>query len=110
MSGDWVRVGKSKSFASDGAFGVKVGNVDICLVRLGGKFFALDNRCTHAEAQLSAGELEDGELACPLHGARFDVKTGDALTPPAVRPVQTHEVKLDGDDVLIRLNGAPTAS
>lgn len=82
--------------------------MEICLVRLGDRYYALDNRCTHAEAQLSAGDVEEGEIACPLHGARFDLKTGRAMTPPATMPVRTHEVKVDGDDLYVRLSEIPT--
>jgi 3-phenylpropionate/trans-cinnamate dioxygenase ferredoxin component len=107
---EWAKVGKKKDFSSDGAFGVKVGEANICLVRLGGKYYALDDRCTHAEAMLSAGEVEDGEVMCPLHGARFNLGTGEAVTPPATVPVKTHEVKVEGDDVLVRLSDVPAAS
>ena len=107
---EWVRVGRRKDFATDGAYGIKVDGKDICLVRLGDKFYALDNRCTHAESLLSPGEVEDGEIACPLHGARFDLKTGEAVTPPATLPVRTHEVSLTGDDVMVRLSDVPAAS
>ena len=106
---DWSRVGKRKDFAADGVFGLKVGGLDICLVKLGDRFYALDNRCSHAEAQLSAGDLDEGEVMCPLHGARFNAATGEALTPPATLPVRTHDVRIDGDDVMVRLSDAPTA-
>ena len=106
---EWVRVGKKKEFTSDGTFAVKAGESDICLVRLGGKYFAMDDRCTHAEAMLSAGELDDGEIMCPLHGARFNLATGEAVTPPATVPVRTHEVKVEGDEILVRLSDVPAA-
>jgi 3-phenylpropionate/trans-cinnamate dioxygenase ferredoxin component len=105
----WVRVGKKSDFASDGVFAVKAGDTDVCVVKLGDNLYALDNRCTHAEAQLSAGDVEEGEVVCPLHGARFDVKTGEALTPPATVPVRTHELKVQGDEVLVRLSDVPAA-
>lgn len=105
----WVRVGRRQDFSSDGAYGVKVNGQDVCLVRLNEKFFALDDRCTHAESLLSPGDVEDGEIVCPLHGARFDLKTGEAVTPPATLPVRTHEVRLEGDDVMVRLIDVPAA-
>jgi len=105
---EWVRVGSKKDFAAEGTFAVTVGGQNVCLVRLGGNYFALDDRCTHADSMLSAGEVEDGEIACALHGARFDLKTGEALTPPAVKPVRAHEVKVDGDEVMIRLSNVPS--
>ncbi len=105
---EWVRVGGKKDFSAEGAFAVKVNGQDVCLVQLGGKFYAMDDRCTHAESMLSSGEVEDGEVVCALHGARFDPKTGDALTPPAVKPVRTHEVKVEGDNVMVRLSDVPS--
>jgi 3-phenylpropionate/trans-cinnamate dioxygenase ferredoxin component len=104
---DWVNVGKVKDFATEGTHALNVKGTSVCLVQLGGKYFALDDRCTHAEAMLSAGEVEDGEVACPLHGARFDLKTGAAMTPPATMPVRTHGVKVEGDNVLISLSDIP---
>lgn len=108
MSG-WVKVGKAKDFAVEGAHGIFVGDVSVCLVQLGGKYYALDDRCTHAESTLSGGEVEDGEIACPLHGARFDLKTGAAITPPATMPVRRHDVKTEGDDVWVKLSDIPAA-
>jgi 3-phenylpropionate/trans-cinnamate dioxygenase ferredoxin subunit len=69
-----------------------------------GTLTAFDNSCTHAHAMLSGCDVEDGEVACPLHGARFSVSTGQALTLPAVRPVRMHEVKIEGEDVFIKTN------
>jgi 3-phenylpropionate/trans-cinnamate dioxygenase ferredoxin subunit len=103
----WITVGKVNDFSREGTHAVTVGDTQICLVQLGGQYYALDDRCSHAEAMLSAGEVEDGEVACPLHGARFDLKSGAAMTPPATMPVRTHAVKVEGDSVLIRLSDIP---
>ncbi len=63
------------------------------------KLFALDDTCTHAEASLAEGWVEDCQVECPLHGAAFDLRSGDALCPPATQPVATHKVELRGDEV-----------
>ena len=54
--------------------------------------YALDDMCTHAEASLSEGEVYDCKIECPLHGAEFDIKTGQAVTPPATKDVKTYDV------------------
>ena len=74
---------------------------DLCVVRQGSEVFAIDDMCSHAEASLSEGEVSDGKIECWLHGAEFDLRTGEALTPPATAPVQSYRVAIDGDSVAI---------
>jgi 3-phenylpropionate/trans-cinnamate dioxygenase ferredoxin component len=71
------------------------------LYRSEGEFFATDNRCTHAEALMSEGYLEDGCIECPLHQARFDIRTGAALCAPATEPLRTYPVKREGEEIYI---------
>ena len=75
----------------------------ICVARLGDEVFALDDTCTHSDASLSEGEIIDVAIECWLHGAHFDLRTGEALTPPAVTPLQRYEVKVDGDAVTVEI-------
>lgn len=75
----------------------------ICVARIGDEVFALDDTCTHSDASLSEGEIIDGAIECWLHGAHFDLRTGEALTPPAVTPLQRYEVKVDGDAVTVEI-------
>ncbi|MEP7159946.1 MAG: bifunctional 3-phenylpropionate/cinnamic acid dioxygenase ferredoxin subunit [Dermatophilaceae bacterium] len=67
---------------------------DITVFHCGGSFYALDDTCSHAQASLAEGWVEDGQVECPLHGAAFDLRTGEALCPPATRPVATHKVEV----------------
>jgi 3-phenylpropionate/trans-cinnamate dioxygenase ferredoxin subunit len=76
----------------------------VALFNAGGTFYAIDDVCTHDGGPLAEGELEGCEIECPRHGARFDVRTGAALCMPAVEPVATHEVKIEGDTILVRVN------
>lgn len=103
---DFIRIGKTKDFSETVGTGVQVNGRRVCIVRQGDKCFAFDDRCTHAESLLSGGDVEDGEISCPLHGARFAVASGEAMTLPAVKPVQTHEVKVQGDEVFVKLSDA----
>ncbi len=73
----------------------------IALFNVGGRFYAVDDTCTHEEASLSAGALSGEIVACPKHGSRFHLPTGRVLSLPAVRPVDTYEVKVEGTDVLV---------
>ena len=76
----------------------------VALCNVDGELYALEDICTHAFAHLSEGGLEGGQIKCPLHGAKFDVKTGKALTLPAVKAVPTHELKIEDGNVYIALN------
>ncbi len=74
---------------------------EIALYRIAGEFFATDDTCTHAHGSLSEGYVEGEEIECPLHGARFNIRTGEATCPPATEPLATYEVKVEGEDILI---------
>jgi 3-phenylpropionate/trans-cinnamate dioxygenase ferredoxin subunit len=76
----------------------------VALFNVDGAFYAIDDVCTHDGGPLAEGKLEGCEIECPRHGARFDVRTGAVLCMPAIEPVTTHEVKVEGDSVLVRVN------
>ena len=75
----------------------------ICLTRVGSEVFAISDTCSHSEASLSEGDIEGFKIECWLHGAEFDVRTGEALTPPAVAPVKSYPVTIDGDSVTVEM-------
>jgi nitrite reductase/ring-hydroxylating ferredoxin subunit len=76
----------------------------VAVFNVDGTFFAIRNVCTHEEAPLSEGEVvEEETVVCPWHGACFSLRTGEALTPPAIEPVQTYPVVLREDDVCVEL-------
>jgi nitrite reductase/ring-hydroxylating ferredoxin subunit len=80
---------------------VEVGNEQILLVNVDGTIHACDDVCSHSYASLSEGDLAGAEVQCPLHGAMFNVVTGEVLTPPADEPLRLFEVRIEGDDVLV---------
>lgn len=100
---EFVKVGKTFDFPETEGKNVSVNGQSICIARNKNTFYAFDDRCTHAESRLSGGDVEGCEILCPLHGARFSIETGEALTLPAVRPVRTHEVRIEGDQVFVKL-------
>ena len=76
----------------------------IAIFNCGGTFYAIGDTCSHAEASLAQGQLLGGcKVACPLHGAQFDLKTGEALTFPAVTPVESYPVTLSGTSILLEV-------
>lgn len=80
---------------------VELDGKDVCVVRQGKEVFAIEDLCSHAEASLSEGEVSQGKIECWLHGAEFDLRTGQALTPPAIASVKTYTVTIDGEKVTI---------
>ena len=75
----------------------------IALCNVNGDFYAIDDVCTHDGGPLDQGVLEGDRVECPRHGAKFDVKTGRAVVLPAVRPVKTYPVAVEGDEVKVRV-------
>ena len=79
----------------------EIDGVPVLVCHVEGQFYATVNRCTHARQLLSEGRLRGFEITCPLHGARFDVRNGACLSPPASRPVPTLPVELEGGKVYV---------
>ncbi len=86
---------------------VEVEQGRILLVNVGGNLHAMDDICSHAYASLAEGDLNGDEVECPLHGSAFNVVTGEAMTPPANESVQTYELRVEGQNILL---GPPKAS
>jgi 3-phenylpropionate/trans-cinnamate dioxygenase ferredoxin subunit len=77
------------------------GGIEVAVYRIDGEYFAIEDVCTHDYGQLADGEVDGHQVICPRHGARFDLRTGEALTPPAYRPVDTYPVRVNNDRVVI---------
>lgn len=75
----------------------------ICVTRVGSEVFAFSDTCTHSEASLSEGDVLDNKIECWLHGAEFDLRTGEAVTLPATEALKTYAVRVDGDSVTIEI-------
>jgi len=74
---------------------------EVAVCNVDGAFYAIANVCTHDGGPLDQGELEGDQIECPRHGARFDVKTGRPLTLPAVVPVKSYPVQVEGGEVKV---------
>ncbi|HEY6450735.1 MAG TPA: non-heme iron oxygenase ferredoxin subunit [Candidatus Cybelea sp.] len=95
------RVATTSEIAPGTTRRVVADSIEILLCNVGGKIYAIEDVCTHDGGPLDQGELEGEHVICPRHGATFDVRTGDALTLPAVMPLMTFEVVVEGDDVFV---------
>ena len=98
---DFVKVAKTSDLADDDIMLVEVGDERIVLSNIGGSFYAIGDVCTHADGPLSEGDVEGGEVECPWHGSRFDLRTGEATSPPADEAVPRYGVRIEGDDGLV---------
>jgi 3-phenylpropionate/trans-cinnamate dioxygenase ferredoxin component len=100
---DFIRVAGIAEIADPGRKLVEIDDRLVVVIHTAGHYYAIDDVCTHDGGPLGEGELEGFAIACPRHGAKFDIRDGRALTMPATKATMTHDVKVVGDDVLVRL-------
>jgi 3-phenylpropionate/trans-cinnamate dioxygenase ferredoxin component len=98
---EFVKVATTGEIAPGQGKIVEVQGKEIALFNVGGAYFAIDNMCTLEEASLADGEISGFEVTCPLHGAKFDVRSGQVLGPPAYDDVTSYPVRVSGADVEI---------
>ncbi len=91
-----IEPGEMKSF--------KINNVQILVCNVNGKFFAVADECSHDSAPISTGSLNKDEIMCPRHHARFNVIDGSVKAPPAVVPIDTYEVKIENDNIFVKID------
>ncbi|MBI3548698.1 MAG: non-heme iron oxygenase ferredoxin subunit [Elusimicrobia bacterium] len=82
---------------------VEVDGLRVALCNVDGKIYAIEDVCTHDDGPLGEGQLVDGQAECPRHGARFDVKSGQATRMPAIMPVRTFPVRVEGDSIYVEV-------
>lgn len=99
---DFVPIAKVKDLPDPGKLTFELNDRVLVLVRVNGQFYCIDDVCTHDGGPLGEGTLCGFEIACPRHGAKFDVRNGHALTMPATESTGSYEVQVIGDDVLVR--------
>jgi nitrite reductase/ring-hydroxylating ferredoxin subunit len=98
----WKKVCRTDEIADGAARQIK-GDNPIAVFHVGNEFFATDDTCTHAKFSLAEGYVEGAEVVCALHEARFCLRTGKVLSPPAIVPLRTYPVRTECGDVLIEL-------
>jgi len=95
----------AEALGEDEIVGLKIDGVDVAVCRHDGAYHAFQNVCTHQYALLSDGFVEDGCIECPLHQARFDIKTGQPQCAPASVPIRIFPVKVEDGRVYVDLDG-----
>jgi len=101
--GKWVEIGQVHNFIAPVQVYEITGH-SVAVFNIKGRFWAIEDRCSHQGASLSQGELMGYEIECPLHGARFDLRTGQNLRLPAVHPVHSYPVKVEDDTIWIQVH------
>jgi 3-phenylpropionate/trans-cinnamate dioxygenase ferredoxin component len=98
----WLRVAPSDSIASGDYAQLEVDGALVAVFNIHGTFYAIEDTCTHDGGELAGGAVEDDVVICPRHGARFCLRTGAALTPPAYEPVRTFETRVNDGVVEVK--------
>ena len=101
--GEFTRVAVVGDLPDPGYELMEIADRMVVLFHIEGKYYCLDDVCTHDGGPLSDGCLDGKSIVCPRHGAKFDICTGKALTMPATEDTLSHEVKIEGDEVFVRL-------
>lgn len=99
----FIKVARVNDLDEGELMAVEVDGEPVCLAKVDGKLYAITDNCTHIGGPLNEGELDGEVLTCPWHGAQFNVCTGKVLRGPARQDIQTYAVKMDDDDIFVRL-------
>ena len=99
-----VVVGKTSEVQDGKLMHITAGGKEIVVTKLDGNYYAMDNVCAHAGADLHEGELNNNELTCPWHGARWDIKTGNLISfPQKLKPLQSLEISIEKDTLYVEI-------
>lgn len=101
---EFIKVATKSEIADGEKILVEADERLVILFRVGEDFYCLDDVCTHDGGTLSDGDHDACVIKCPRHGAEFDIRTGTALCMPATEPTAVHDVKVDGEDILVKIN------
>ncbi len=105
MSAEPVRLCAVGDLADGDIASIEIDGVAIAYARVGDEWFAIDDTCSHAKVSLADGIVDEDECAieCPKHGALFSLRSGEAMTFPATKPVRSHAVVVDDGEVLVSI-------
>lgn len=99
---DWVDVAAVEELTPDSHRVLDVDGTSIAVFNLAGAYHAIEDVCTHDGGTLTGGTVEDEQIVCPRHGARFSIRTGEVLAPPAYEPIHTFPVRVHAGRVQVR--------
>lgn len=101
---DFIEVCRTADIPDPGKQTLALGDRMVVILHVGGEFFCIDDVCTHDGGPLGDGEFVDHTIACPRHGARFDIRNGKAITMPATEDTMVHDVRVEGGKILVKIN------
>lgn len=99
---DWTEVAPEGEFEEGGVKIVEVDNVMVAVFKLDGEYIAIEDSCPHDGSEVASGCIKNGILECPHHGATFDLRSGDVLSPPAYEPLEMMALRVEDGVVEVR--------
>jgi 3-phenylpropionate/trans-cinnamate dioxygenase ferredoxin subunit len=99
---EWVAVARVEDFPPGTVRTLEIGGTPIAVFNLSGRYYAIEDICSHEAETLSGGEVAGEEIICPRHGAHFSILTGAARSPPAYEPVATFPVRVEDGMVRVK--------
>jgi 3-phenylpropionate/trans-cinnamate dioxygenase ferredoxin component len=100
---DWIDIGSFAELESTSRIEGELEGYRVRVARVNGTLYAFEDRCTHDDSPFDDAPIEDCEIICPRHGARFSLQTGEALSPPAYEPLRIFEVREADGRIQVRL-------
>jgi 3-phenylpropionate/trans-cinnamate dioxygenase ferredoxin subunit len=99
---DWTDIGSLEELVTRGRLDAEIDGYLVRVARVNGTLYAFEDRCTHDDSPFDDAPIEDDEIICPRHGARFCLRDGEALSPPAYEPLRIFEAREAGGRVQVR--------
>lgn len=99
---DWIDVAPAQVFPPGTSREIDIDGTPVAIFNLDGRYYAIENICTHDGGILTGGAIEGDVIVCPRHGARFSITTGEVLAPPAYEDVTTFPVRIEAGTVQVR--------
>jgi 3-phenylpropionate/trans-cinnamate dioxygenase ferredoxin subunit len=100
---DWTDIGSLSELSASQRLEAEIDGYRVRITEVGGTLYAFEDRCTHDDSPFDDAPIEGSEIICPRHGARFCLRTGEALTPPAYEPLRIFEVRESAGRIEVRV-------
>jgi 3-phenylpropionate/trans-cinnamate dioxygenase ferredoxin subunit len=100
---EWTDIGSASGLEDSQRLEADVEGYRVRITRVNGTLYAFEDRCTHDDSPFDDASIEDCEIICPRHGARFSLRTGEALSPPAYEPLRIFEVRETDGRIEVRI-------
>jgi 3-phenylpropionate/trans-cinnamate dioxygenase ferredoxin subunit len=100
---DWTDIGSLSELSASQRLEAEIDGYRVRVTEVGGTLYAFEDRCTHDDSPFDDAPIEGSEIICPRHGARFCLRTGEALTPPAYEPLRIFEVRESAGRIEVRV-------